>query len=889
MSVLDALRYRLRSWLRPAAHARDVDDELRFHLALEAAQRQAGGDAPVDAVYAARRRLGNVTAVAEDVRRAAGLTRLDGLRQDLRFALRSARHAPGFSAIAILTLALGIGAGTAMFSVVDGVLLRPLPIVRPDRVLSIRMISRRETVTGLRDLPVTIPQYLRWRDALRSFAVVAAATGPVPIPLGRPAHRSRTARDSNTVRVASVSGTFFRLAGVAPLAGRTILPADDRRGSARTAVLAYGYWRRAYGGDRQVVGHSIVLDGRSYTVIGVMPRGFVFPMDTQLWVALEPDYGGMGLDTNERTFIVDMFGRLRDAVPPAAAAAELRTTLAAAARTHEVLREVAVITPRVRDQLVARVATPLAVLMAVVVAVLAIAALNVTNMLLARGTARQHEVAIRLALGAGRWRVVRQLLLEALLLALGGAACGLAVAAGIVRFVVAQPSLDLPRRSLIGLDRGVLLAGILTAVAVGLACGLGPALGVSREALGRTLQRHPSRHSPDRSRRRLRDTLVLVEVAMAVVLLAGAGLLLRSVRGLMQLRPGLTADGVLVGDIDTGVPDTDTVARLLAARAVGDRLRALPGVAAASVTSSYPFGRAMQIADIDLSGIVLDTAVHPYAMVSGIDGTYFRALGTHILRGRAFTPADLQRRDVVIINDALAHRYLGAVDPIGRRITIAGFGTRSLEIVGVVESVRQEGLGVPPQPGAYVPLVAQGAFNLSVVVRAAQGDPLRLVPAVQRAVHEAVPGASLDDVAPLGALVGRVAARPHVYLVLLGGFALLATLLTAVGLYGVVGYAVAERTREIAIRIALGAAPWRVRRQVVGHGLLVTAAGAAMGAGAALIATRVLRSLLYGVTPGDPAVLAAVVGVVIAAAAAACWLPARRAAAVDPMTAIRTE
>ena len=509
-------------------------------------------------------------------------------------------------------------------------------------------------------------------------------------------------------------------------------------------------------------------------------------------------------------------------------------------------------------------------------------------MLLLRGTSRQHEIAVRLALGAGRGRVVRQLATESLVLAGGGAVAGLGVAALITRFVEAQQAIDLPRRSLIGLDASAVIVCLAIAVVVGILCGALPAASVSRDAVESALRSEATRHTVNVRRRRIRDALVALEVAMSVILLAGAGLLLETVHGLMELRPGLTANGVITAGLSPALPDSDSVAVSMMASTVANQLRAIPGVDAVSVSSTYPFGAGFAYAsNFQTPGGAASDTTGTFTMLAGVDNEYFRALGVRIVRGRAFSTADAARNNVAIVNDAFVRKYSRGRDPIGQRLH--GLMPHDLEIIGEVEAIRGAGVSSAPDPATFVPLRSFGASELGIVIRVGNGDPLRVIPAVQRTIHDADPDAQLSNLGSLSLLLADMAARQRAYLLLLGGFALAALIVTAVGLYGVISYSVSQRTREIGIRIALGASPNRVRRAVGRQGLGLTLSGVVVGGAVSIGATRILRSLLYGVAPGDPTILALVAILLSAVALLASWLPARRAAAVDPLIAIRTE
>ena len=887
MSLIDGLRYRVRAVFGARRHARDAERELRFHLDLEAAQRRHDGAPAADAEFAAHRQLGNRTAVAEAMRRVAGLGWLDTTRQDVAFALRGIRRAPGFSIVAVTTLALGIGAATAIYAVVNTVLIRPLPIVDADRVLDLELVrpdsSHEPTIFF-----VSVPQFLRWRTELRSFAAIGAVRPMREAPLGKHSFAERPlwmdAKD--VVRVSAVTPNYFSVLGTAPALGHGFGAGDAGATADRTAILSYAYWQRAYAGDPHALGRTIEFGGDTYTIIGVMPKGFAFPEDTQVWTSAAPDIESF--KTNEYTFGFDVVGRLRTGISPAQALSDLRTRFASDTVGVRSLTDLRVEAPRVRDALVEEVATHLVIMTACVGLLLLIATANVTNMLLVRGTARRHEIAVRLALGAGRRRVVRQLITEAMMLAALGAGAGLGAAALIARFVAAEPTLNLPRRSFVTLDASVVLVAAVAAMVVGIVCGLVPALTVSREALEATLRSETARHSVGRRPRRLRNALVVGQVAMAMVLLVGAGLLVQTFHHLMELRPGLTEEGVLTASIYPGSPATDTVARVLAARRISDRLRALPNLSDASVSTTSPLGGAISFRDLRVPGLVLADSAKAYTLFAGIDRHYFTTLGIRVVRGRAFTEQDLARRDVAMVNETLAKRYFGSLDPLGRHI-IAGDYPLPLEVIGVVQDIRGHTASPTPEPETYVPIAAEGAQNLSLIARVVHGDPLALVPAVESAVVQAAPGSRLTYLGPLTAQMGYLAGTEHTYMTLLVGFALAALVITAVGLYGVISYTVAQRTREIGIRIALGASPNTVRRRVARQGLGLTLAGVGVGAAAAFMATRILRSMLFGVAPGDPAVLAVVAILLAAVALLASWIPARRAAAVDPLIAIRTE
>jgi predicted permease len=875
-------------WRTGAQVARDVDEELAFHLDMRT-QELVGEGVPPDAARAqARREFGDVeytrrycrtldAAAERSTRRAE---RLDELAQDVRYALRQLRRSPGFALVAVLTLALGIGANTAIFSVVNGVLLRPLPFREPDRLVRVFSLDegKRAAVSPL--------DFADWRDQARSFEGLAAVNALTLNLTG--------GGEPERLEGASVSAALFSVLGVRPIAGRTFAPSEDAPGAPRLVLLGEPLWRRRFGADPGLVGRTVLLDGEVYTVVGIVPAASAYPAGAEVWTPLD-----LSQEARSRgARYLRVIGRLAPGTAASAAGAEM----AAIARRleeqdpdHNTGFGAAVVP--LHQQIVGEVRTPLLVLLGAVGFVLLIACANVANLLLARAIGREGELAVRAALGAGRGRIVRQLLTESLLLALLGSAAGVALAAAAMRAFVAAVPDDLPRVAEVGIDGTVLLATAGAALATGLLFGLAPALQASTPILVGTLKQGGRGASGHAGRRRASDALVVAEVALAVVLLAGAGLLTRSFTRLLEVDPGFRPERVTTFTVTLPPAKYGKDAQLQAfAAALVERLARLPGAQSAAVVSGLPLSDAGFSLSFTVDGRPApDPGAEPSAQVRVATPAYFATMGIPLVRGRAFTERDRDGSpQVVVINREAARRFFPGEDPLGRRVQL-GWTRDSVrmggEIVGVVGDVRQFGLDAAPVPEIYAPYDQFPLDELSAVVRstADEQDQAAVLAAVWGAVGELDRDLPVYALRTLEELVSESVARPRFYMLLLGAFAAVALLLSAVGIYGVMSYAVRQRTREIGIRVALGATGGRVLRMVLGQGLTLALAGAILGLLAALWVTRLMASLLYGVSPTDPPALAAGAVVLVAVAALACYLPARRAARADPLTAIRAD
>jgi len=797
--------------------------------------------------------------------------------QDLRFALRSLRRSPGYALAAIATLAIGIGANTAIFSAVNGVLLRPLPFAEPQRLVGVwgrHAAIGRETAS--------LPDFLDWRREARAVEDMAALT----------LTRYNLAGDGEpeVVRGALVTANLFPLLGVTAEAGRVFTAEEERGGAERVAMLSEGFWRRRFGGSPDVLGRPLLLGGTPYTVVGIAPAALRLQQEVDLWTPLTTDS-----TLGRRSDFLTVIGRLRAGATLGQAQEELSTIARRLeAQYPETNAGWGVELLALQEQLVGGIRPALLVFMGAVALVLLIACANVANLMLARVTAREREVTIRAALGASRRRLVRQLLTESVVVALAGGAAGLLLAVWGVQALRALEPGTIPRAEEIGIDPAALAFALGLSLLTGVLFGLLPALRVLNRDLHDGLKEGGRGAAGGTGVHGTRGALVLAEVALAFMLLIGAALLLRSFTRLQEVDPGFNGGGILTARLSfprNGYAEPDR--RLSFAERLLERLRATPGVTSAALVSDAPLGGSapywsFEVAGMEPAGpgVVQDAAVYVASP------EYFETLGIPLREGRRFEPRDRpEAPPVAVISQALARRYWPDRSPLGQRITFgnpADSSTTWSTIVGVVGDVRQESLAEPAYPQVYVPYAQMPVRSIVVAARGA-GDPLALLAALKGSVAELDPSLPLSAVATMDQLVTATLARPRVNAAVLGGFALVALALAAVGIYGVITYGVVQRTRELGIRMALGAGSSQLLRLVVRQGMAPVLAGIALGGLGALAGTRVLRSLLFGVGATDPLTFALVTGFLLAVSLTASYLPARRAARSDPMAALRNE
>jgi putative ABC transport system permease protein len=878
--TLTQLRLRLKAMLRQRQLDRDLDDEMAFHLAMrEQANREAGLTAD-EARVSARKRFGSQARVKESLREMWQWGSLDRAWQDIRFAWRGARRQPGFSLVVILTLALGIGASTAMFSIVDAVVLRPIAFAEPDRLVALWETNRERNINRFVG---SVANYTDWQKA-KAFAELGAF-------VSRDDNRTDGAQPEK-IAGAVASSALFRALGVQPVIGRFFRSDEDRPANRFVAVLGFEYWQRAFNGDRAVVGRGVVINGESYTIVGVMPAQRPW-IRHDIWRPLAPDVAA--LDRGDHDAIV--VGRLAPGASIAQAEAEVQTIAARLAaaypRTNKgwsVRAE-----PLADAILVGSTRRAMIILMGAVGLLLLIACVNVANLMLARAAGRRREMSTRLALGAARGRVVRQLLTESAVLACAGGVAGLFVAVWGLRLVQWLFPADIPGLIDAAIDPYALAfaaaASLLTTVLVGLA----PALQLSRLSLEGGLRASTRGTTDAPQTRRLRQTLVVAEIALALVLLIGAGLLIRSVDRLKGAPLGFQPEQVLTGKIGLyGEKENSLTAYLTFVEALLEDLKGRPGIGSVGVSSSVPFGGGYTsmraVPDAGGSGSAALEGVQTAWRVIG--GDYFAAVGIPLRAGRLFERADDRERAtratrVTIINDALAQRLWPGQNPIGRRILV-GDSRRPYEIIGVVGQAQLTTLGREPEPVMYYHYRQFPWTSLTIAIRA-QGDPLSLERTVRSSVSSLDPRLPLFDVRTLDDLVNRAAATPQMNAALLALFAALALTLSAIGVYGVMSYSTAQRTGEIALRLALGAQPRDMLNLVWRHGLTLTVLGLALGFAAALAAGRALSALLFEVSALDPTTYATGLALMLAVALLASYLPAHRAMRTDPVLALRQE
>jgi putative ABC transport system permease protein len=805
------------------------------------------------------------------------------LLQDVRYGLRMLGKNPGFTAVAVLTLALGIGANTAIFSVVDGILLRPLPYPEPERIVEISRTYRGE----LEMSNFAAAQFDFWRSHNEPFQFLAASTG-VGFNL---AGGSRPER----VRALRASAEYFRVLGVPPALGRDFLQEEDRPGGPNVAILSHGLWTRDFGADVQVIGRTVLLDGDSYTVVGVMPAGFESLPPVDLWTTIGQVAHTIGSGSN-----YDVIGRLKPSISPRQADSFLATLTRpflnrfASDMPANIAKDVSFDVFPYRYVVTSDLRAPLLVLFGAIGFVLLIACVNVANLQMARAAMRNREIAVRTALGAGRLRIFRQLVTENILLAFLGAALGLLVAQWALNFLLALTPSDLPRGQEISLDRWALAFTALVAVLTGVLFGLAPAFQAARTDLNESLKESGSRTAS--RRQRLGAALAVGELALSLVLLVGSALLIKTFVILLRTDPGFDPRAVLSLEIwTTGSQYKSGAALANLYVTMVRRIEAIPGVeSAAVVAAGLPLERGGNV-PMKIAG-QKDSEMFS-ADYREITPEYFRALGTPLRQGRAFTAADSQdTHKVAIINATFARRHFPGRNPIGEHVDLTMVGDADREIVGVVGDVKSS-LNEAAQPSAFIPVAQasydvdqlfQGWFPTCILVRTTP-KPLSLSHAVEDAVRGADPNLPIGHVRSLEEILSLSLAFQRFLMTLMTVFAGLALVLAAVGLYGVISYSVSQRTHEIGIRMAVGATRGSVLGLIVHRGLRLALLGTGIGVVAALGLTRLLRSMLFGVKPTDLLTFAGVAVLLTAVALLASYIPARRAAKVDPMVALRYE
>jgi len=817
----------------------------------------------------------------------------DEMIQDLRFGVRMLLKQPGFTLIAVFTLALGIGANTAIFSVVNGVLLKSLPFPESDRLLAVSETSKDVPV-----MSVAYPNYLDWRARQSVFEDLAARfpTGGVLTGGGEP----------ERVFGNWVTASFFPTLGIKPHLGRFFNEEEDKPGAEALIVLGYGLWQRRFGGDQSLIGKTIFYNGEGWTVVGVMPADFDFygrnNLANDLFIPLGRRLADWDFMRDRHSHSVWVTGRLKPGITIEQARAQMKSIAAQLEKEYPASNASnSVDLASFLDDYVGRTRNALLVISAAVALVLLIACANVANLLLARAAVRRKELALRLALGAGRFRIVRQLLTESVMLALAGGALGLFLAVASLDLLLKLSPDSLPRMEEITIDPRVLGFTVLVTLLTGIIFGLAPALQTSKVDLNESLKETGRQASGGAGAQRLGGALVVAEVALSLVLLAGAGLLLKSFRQLMEVDPGFDARNVLL--LRLRLPDAkyrEAAQSTGFLKEASRRIAALPGVTDVSVATGFPLGRGAS------NGYWMDGEPEPrkpgdwsVALAQSVSESFHRALGITLLTGRHFTEGDTaDAPPVALVDDRFVRRHFpndSINEALGKRLRFGGAGEVWREIVGVVRHVRHNGLDVEGLPQIYSPWLQMRPDSLAEMARVmdmvvkTSAEPMSLIAPIKREVQALDKDQPLGNVRTLEALVAQRMAPRRFNLMLLGLFALIALLLGAIGLYGVMSYAVTQRTRELGIRLALGARKSDVLRLVIRQGMILSSIGIAIGLAAALALTRLMRSLLYEVSPTDPLTFAGIALLLSLVALVACWIPASRATKLDPLTALRHE
>jgi putative ABC transport system permease protein len=876
MSIWSDVGARFRSlWSREEEEA-ELDEELRFHIDMETRKHIRAGLMPAAARRRALLAFGGVDRVGEQVRDARGVRALEDVLRDVRQAARALARRPVFTVVAVATLAIGIGASTAMFSLVDVVLLRPLPYAQPERLVSVA------EVTAQGGLNVTSPYNVtQWREQSGTLAAIATW-------VDRPFNV--TGEEPAVVAGRWASDNYFGVLGVRPLLGRLFVSGDEDQD---LAVLSHRLWQSRFGGDPSVIGATIEIGYLTRTIIGVLPPQLPAPQH------LLSDTGEPDIFLPHAGLAPDFRGRFLSAaarLAPGATLDDARAELAVIATrlaTEEpgYYGEMGVRMQPLQAQMTGAARGTLLVLLGAVALLLLIACANVASLFLGRAATRRRELALRRSLGAGRGRLLAHVLTEALVVAGAAGLLGVLLAHVAMRTAVAAlpATLALPRLADVAVDWRVLGFALFVTLLTGLLFGAAPALAGARVEPAHTL-REASRGSTS-ARTRLRSALIVGQVALALVLLAGAGLLVRTVHNLLNVDTGVRAEGVLTMRMTLSTlryPDDER--RRVFVGELLEQLRATPGVQSAGTIAWLPLGGAKSRTSFRRDELPPPPEGQwPAADIRVVAGDYFAALGVPLLRGRFFDATDRADAPIrYIINDALARQHFPGEDPIGRRISYEWDQSISGEIIGVVGSVREDALDVEPATAIYRPF-AQDPWNLVTVVVRVDGDAAALAPAIVQAARAVDATLPVADVRTFASVMAGTIARQRLGMLLLAGFAAVALLLVVIGMYGVIAYSVTQRTRELGVRIALGAQRGDVLRLVVGYGLVLTVLGLLIGAAASLALGRVMSGLLFGVTPADALTLAGAALIIGATALIASWLPARRATRIDPVEVLAAE
>jgi predicted permease len=891
---------RLRSLFRWGQADQELDDELRDHLERKTEEYLAQGMTQEQALRRARLDLGGFEQTKEKCRDARRVNWIQDFVQDLHVGLRMLRKSPGFTAVAIITLALGIGANTAIFSIVNAVLLHSLPYRNPDRLVRVFF---NEPGLGLRDVQFSKPEL----DDLQTRAGVFEDVTPI----FEGSENLTGAKQPERLEAVNGSFSYFSMLGVTPQIGRLFGPQDFALGFASVAVISDGLWRRAYAADPNALGRTIRLDNDPFTIIGVLPRGFRHPGPTVSGDVEVFGAGGFSADPfpppiRRNRVLINGIGRLKPGVTREQAQARL-TAMAAQLRQdfpsdYPPQAQWTIEIQPLQETLVGNVRPMLLVLLGAVILIVFIVSLNIANLLLARASGRQQEMAVRLALGASRGRMVRQMLTESMLLSLIGGAAGIATAVGTLGFILRFVPSNVPRFTEVRIDWVVLTFALLISILTGLVFGLAPALHSAKVALSSAIREGGRGSGHSTTTGRLRDALIVSELAFAVILMVGAGLLLRTLRDLLQENPGFNPTQVVTANTWLGNPNDPKADPYLGipGKAAFDRellrrMKAIPGVELAAITSSLPTTNSnpnavdgLPIEGLAIEDRPVESSQDLRAERIRISPDYFKVLQATLLRGRSFTEADEDgKQPVAIIDESTARKYWPDRDPLGRHVRFGEDPTKPwATVVGILKDIKSDGLDIDGVPHIYVSTYQDPSKEVSVVLRTSLPATL-LEPQIRHEIQSIDPGLPVFNVVSMDNILDRSLASRRFSADLVGGFAGLAVLLASLGIYGLLAYMVGQRSREIGIRMALGAGPGGVLKLFLQKGIVLAGLGIVAGMVVSASTASLMGSLLYGVRPHDPAVFVIVPLLLFAVAVLASYLPARRATKVDPMIALR--
>jgi putative ABC transport system permease protein len=883
--MLSDLIFRVRSLFQTRAAEVELDDELRFHAEQQRDKYVNSGMTPEEAARRVRLDFGGLDQVKEECREARGVQLMETLIQDVRYALRTLRKAPGFTLVALLTLGLGIGANTAIFSIVDGILLRPLPYQDPASLIAIN-----ETTPRVGTVSVSYLNFLDWRHDSRSFSDMAAVCGV--------GFNLAGINQPQNISGEAVSPNFLSMLGVRPLLGRDFEASEGKAGAAPVVLLTYHLWQSQFGGESGVPGRTISLDGRGFTIIGVLPPDFRSIDKADVMVPIGVWLTNRADAATERSDRGDMMviGRLAPQVGVGQARAEMDGIAARLAQAYPGANDqFGVFLRPVREVFVSDIRPAILILFGAVMFVLLIACANVANLFLMRGAGRTKEVALRIALGASRGRIVRQMLAESFVLALLGGIFGLALAAVGIEGIGRLIPTDTLMGASVNLNGAALLFAAGAIVLSTFIFGLAPAIQSARTGVQAELKDGGRTAGGGTGQNRWRTILAIAEVSLALVLLVGAGLMMKSLYRLLAVDPGFRPERVLTMEMSLRTSQYDKDVNVLNFwQQVLDRVRTLPGVETAALGTAIPLTDNHSRTDVTIEGMALPKpGSFPHPDTHTVSAGYVQTLGVPLVRGREFTDADTENAPrVAMINTRLAREYFPKENPVGKRIMFgrpsAKNPLRWMTVVGVVGDTKLYGLANPSRLEIYVPLRQSASGHMNLIVKS-NVDPAALASSIRAAVAEIDKDQPVFGISTMKQLIVDSVSTPRITLILLGLFSALALVLAAIGIYGVISYSVAQRTHEIGIRMALGAGKTDVLRMILAQGARIAGAGVAIGMVASFGLTRLLAKLLFSVSAADPLTFAAVAILLILVAMLACYIPARRTLRVDPMIALRYE